>query len=68
MVAKALSLPYLTSGVTFDLNEGHYHIKLASVVVTKFGSHRAMFNIFTLVVPSDPLSIYSFCSHLPYTG
>ena len=33
--------------MTFDLHEGHHHLKLASVVLlTKFGGHRALFNIF----------------------
>ena len=33
--------------MTSDLNEGHYHLKLASaLLLTKFCSHRALFNIF----------------------
>ena len=40
--------------MTFDLHEGHHHLKLASVVLLiKFGSPRALFNILTPGVPGD---------------
>ena len=40
--------------MTFDLNETHHHQKLASVVLlTKFGSHRALSNILAPAVPRD---------------
>ena len=41
--------------MTFDLNEGHHYVKLASVVLlTKFGSHRALFNVFDPRGPRGP--------------
>ena len=40
--------------MTFDLHEGH-HVKLASVVLmTKFRSYRALFNIFAPSGPRGP--------------
>ena len=45
--------------MTFDLNEGHHHVKLASVVLlTKFGSHRALFNVFDPRGPRGPQTPY----------
>ena len=50
----AHSLPHLTSD-DLDLNEGHLHVKLASAVtLTKFGSHRALFNVFDPRGPWGP--------------
>ena len=52
--------------MTFDLNEGHNHLKLTSpVLLTKFGSYRALFNIFDSEVTGDPgpLSVYNFCNY-----
>ena len=45
--------------MTFDLSEGHHHLKLASLVpLTKFGSHRALFNIFDPRGPRGPRTPY----------
>ena len=41
--------------MTFDLNEGHHHVKLApTVLLTKFGSPRALFNVFDPRGPRGP--------------
>ena len=45
--------------MTFDLSEGHHHDKLASVVLlTKFSSHRALFNVFD---PRGPRGLRTPC-------
>ena len=45
--------------MTFDLNEGHHHLKLASaVLLIKFGSRRALFNIFDPRGPRGPGTPY----------
>ena len=44
--------------MTFDLNEGH-HVKLApAVLLTKYGSPRALFNIFDPRGPRGPRTPY----------
>ena len=46
--------------MTFDLNEGHHHVKLApAVLLTKFGSPRALFNVFDPRGPRGPRTPYS---------
>ena len=55
--------------MTFDLNEGHQHAKLApAVLLTKFGSHRALFNVFDPRGPRGPRTPYpcKTYNHLPY--
>ena len=45
--------------MTFDLNEGHHHVKLApAVLLTKFGSPRALFNVFDPRGPRGPQTPY----------
>ena len=45
--------------MTFDLNEGHHDVKLTSVaLLTKFGSHRALFNVFDPRGPRGPRTPY----------
>ena len=45
--------------MTFDLNEGHHHVKLApAVLLTKFGSPRALFNVFDPSGPRGPRTPY----------
>ena len=45
--------------MTFDLNEGHHHVKLApAVLLTKFGSPRASFNVFDPRGPRGPRTPY----------
>ena len=45
--------------MTFDLKEGHHHVKLAPVVLlTKFGSHRVLFNVFDPRGPRGPRTPY----------
>ena len=45
--------------MTFDLNEGHHHVKLAPVVLlTKFGIPRALFNVFDPRGPRGPRTPY----------
>ena len=42
--------------MTFDLNEGHHHVKL--VLPTKFGIPRALFNVFDPRGPRGPRTPY----------
>ena len=45
--------------MTFDLNECHHHVKLApAVLLTKFGSPRALFNVFDPRGPRGPRTPY----------
>ena len=45
--------------MTFDLNEGHHHVKLApAVLLTKFGIPRALFNVFDPRGPRGPRTPY----------
>ena len=45
--------------MTFDLSEGHHHVKLApAVLVTKFGSPRASFSVFDPRGPRGPQTPY----------
>ena len=45
--------------MTFDLSEGDHHIKLApAVLLTKFGSPRALFNVFDPRGPRGPWTPY----------
>ena len=45
--------------MTFDLNEGHHRGKLApAVLLTKFGSPRALFNVFDPRGPKGPRTPY----------
>ena len=45
--------------MTFDLSEGHHHVKLApAVLLTKFGSPRALFNVFDPRGPRGPRTPY----------
>ena len=45
--------------MTFDLNEGHHRGKLApAVLLTKFGSPRALFNVFDPRGPRGPRTPY----------
>ena len=45
--------------MTFDLNEGHHHVKLApAVILTKFGITRALFNVFDPRGPRGPRTPY----------
>ena len=45
--------------MTFDLNEGHHHVKLPpAVLLTKFGSLRALFNVFDPRGPRGPRTPY----------
>ena len=45
--------------MTFDLNEGHHHVKLApAVLLTKSGSPRAFFNVFDPRGPRGPRTPY----------
>ena len=45
--------------MTFDLSEGHHHVKLASLVLlTKFGSYRALFSVFDPRGPKGPRTPY----------
>ena len=52
--------------MTCDLHAGHHHHKLASVVLlTKFGSHRALFNVFDPRGPRTPYPCKTFVA-IPY--
>ena len=45
--------------MTFDLSEGHHHVKLApAVLLTKFGIPRALFNVFDPRGPRGPRTPY----------
>ena len=45
--------------MTFDLNEGHHHVKLApAVLLTKFGIPGALFNVFDPRGPRGPRTPY----------
>ena len=47
--------------MTFDLNEGHHHVKLApAVLLTKFGNPRALFNVFDPRGPRTPYPCKTF--------
>ena len=56
--------------MTFDLHKGHHHAKFASaLLLTKFGSRRALYNVFDPRGPRGPRTPYpckTFVAIPPY--